>query len=133
MKTECLFIYDGECPFCNHFAELLEIRAKIPSLKLMDGRKNLSQLSALYKQGFDLNNGAILLKDGNVLHGPEAVSWICSMLDDPNDSILSLLKIIFKSGRRSKILFPFLIWSRRLLLTIKGKVWQPVNKNNQFY
>ena len=133
MSAECLFIYDGECPFCNHFAELLEIKANIPSLKILDGRKNLPKLSILYKQGYDLNKGAILITEGNILHGAEAVNWICSMLNEPNDTILSLLKNIFKSSSRSKMLFPFLLWGRRLSLTIKGKVWQPVNENNQFY
>ena len=133
MSDKNLFIYDGECPFCNHFAELLELKSSIPSLQIIDGRKNLDKLTQLYNQGYDLNNGAILVTKGEIRHGSDAVNWICSELKDSNDSLLELLRIIFKSNSRSKLIFPLLLWSRRILLTVKGKVWQPVSKDIQFY
>ena len=133
MSTESLFIYDGECPFCKHFAHLLELKSSIPSIKIIDGRDNKAELSRLYRKGYDLNKGAILINDGKVLHGAEAVSWICSQLKEPNDALLEVLRITFISKRRTRILFPFLIWARRLALTIKGKSWQPVSENIQYY
>ena len=133
MSDKTLFIYDGECPFCNHFAELLELKSNIPSLEIIDGRKNLDKLTQLYNQGYDLNNGAILVTKGEIRHGSDAVNWICSQLKDSNDSLLELLRIIFKSNKRSKLIFPLLLWSRRILLTVKGKVWRPVSKDIQFY
>ncbi len=133
MSSECLFIYDGECPFCNHFAQLLELKSNFPSLKIIDGREHLSKLTTLYKQGYDINKGAILIIDGQIFHGATAVHWICSQMKEPNDSLLEFLRIIFNSSTRTHFLFPFLIWGRRLSLTFKGKVWEPVNKNRQFY
>ena len=133
MTGKTSFIYDGECPFCNHFAELLELKSSIPSLEIIDGRKNLEQLTQLFNQGYDLNKGAILIKNGKVKHGAEAINWICSELKEPNDSLLEMIKVIFSSKKRGKNLFPFLLWSRRILLTLKGKVWQPVTENIQFY
>ena len=133
MSNKIQFIYDGECPFCNHFAQLIELKSGIPTLQIIDGRQNLDQLTQLYKQGYDLNNGAIIVNNGKIKHGAEAINFICSQLNEPSDAILVLLRIIFKSNFRSKICFPILVWARRLLLTIKGKVWQPVSKNTQFY
>ena len=127
MSAKTLFIYDGECPFCNHFAQLLELKSSIPSLEIIDGRKNLKELTQLYKQGYDLNKGAILIHNQKIRHGSEAINWICSELKEPNDSLLEILRIVFASNRRSKYLFPFLLWGRRISLTVKGKVWQPVN------
>ena len=133
MSDKTLFIYDGECPFCNHFAQLLELKSSIPSLQIIDGRENLEQLTDLYKKGYDLNKGAIIIRNGKIKHGADAISWICSELNEPNDSLLEILRIIFISNKRSKVLFPFLLWGRRILLTLKGKVWQPVSKDIQFY
>ena len=133
MKDKILFIYDGECPFCNHFAHLLEIKSRLPSLKIIDGRQNLEQLTQLYNQGYDLDKGAILINNGKILHGSDAINWICSELKEPNDSLLELLRVIFSSNMRSRKLFPILLWSRRFLLTLKGKVWQPITENIQFY
>ncbi len=133
MSDKSLFIFDGECPFCNYFAELLEFKSCLPELEILDGRKNLALLSHLYKQGYDLNKGAILIHNENIMHGAAAINWICSKLNQPSDSMLEVLRIIFTSTKRTNLLFPFLLWGRRLSLTLKGKVWQPVSENSQFY
>tara|TARA_Y100001968_G_scaffold324734_1_gene364690 strand:+ start:504 stop:905 length:402 start_codon:yes stop_codon:yes gene_type:complete len=133
MSDKKLFIYDGECPFCNYFAQLIELKSSIPEFEILDGRKNLPLLTQLYNQGYDLNKGAILLINENILHGPNAINWICSEVKDPSDSLLEVLRIIFTSKRRTNFLFPFLLWGRRLSLFFKGKVWKPVSDNSQFY
>ena len=133
MSNKTLFIYDGECIFCNHFAQLLELKSNLPSFEILDGRKNLEKLTQLYKKGYDLDRGAILIKNGEIKHGADAINMICTEIKEPSDSLLEVLRIIFTSKKRSKILFPFLLWARRFLLSVKGKVWQPVNGNNQFY
>ena len=133
MSDKSLFIYDGECPFCNHFAQLLELKSCLPDFEILDGRKNLALLSQLYKQGYDLNNGAILISNGDIMHGANAINWICSEINEPSDSLLEVLRIIFSSNKRTSFLFPLLLLGRRLLLTFKGKVWQPVNETRQFY
>ncbi len=133
MSDKSIFIYDGECPFCNHFAQLLELKSSLPEFEILDGRKNLALLSQLYDQGYDLNKGAILISNENIMHGADAINWICSEIKDPSDSLLEVLRIIFTSNKRTHFLFPFLLWGRRLSLTFKGKVWKPVSENSQFY
>ena len=133
MSDKSLFIYDGECPFCNHFAQLIELKSCLPEFQILDGRKNLALLTQLYNQGYDLNKGAILINNENIMHGADAINWICSKVKEPSDSMLEFLRIIFTSNKRTKFLFPFLLWGRRLSLTLKGKVWQPVSENCQFY
>ena len=133
MSEKTLFIYDGECPFCNHFAQLLELKSNLNEVEILDGRKNLPLLSQLYSQGYDLNKGAILINNENIMHGADAINWICSQIKEPSDSLLEILRIIFTSNKRTNFLFPFLLWGRRLSLTVKGKVWQPVNENVKFY
>tara|TARA_B100001250_G_C19720528_1_gene753575 strand:- start:489 stop:890 length:402 start_codon:yes stop_codon:yes gene_type:complete len=133
MSDKSLFIYDGDCPFCNHFAQLIELKSSLPRLEILDGRKNLALLSQLYKQGYDLNKGAILINNENILHGANAINWICSEIDEPSNSLLEILRIIFSSNKRTNFLFPILLWGRRLSLTLKGKVWQPVSESRQFY
>ena len=133
MSKKSLFIYDGECPFCNHFAQLLELKCSLSNFEILDGRENLALLTKLYNQGYDLNKGAILINNENIMHGANAISWICCEIKEPSDSLLELLRILFTSNKRTKFLFPFLLWGRRLSLTLKGKVWQPVSENIQYY
>ena len=120
MKSNFTFIYDGKCPFCNHFAELLEIKSGIENIQILDGRKNLNLIDKLEKKGFDIDKGAILLKDDDIFHGAEAINTICQQINNPSNGLLRLLSTLFKSNRRTKLVFPFLVRARRFLLIAKG-------------
>ena len=120
MATNYTFIYYGECPFCNHFAELLEIKSKITNIKILDGRKNLTLIKSLFDKGYDLDKGAILLKDENIFHGADAINTICKQINNPSSSLLLLLSGVFKSTKRTKVLFPLLVRARRFALISKG-------------
>ena len=120
MNSNYTFIYDGECPFCNHFAELLEIKSKITNIKILDGRKNLSLIKSLLEKGYDLDKGAILLKNEEILHGADAINTICKQISKPSSNLLLLLSRVFKSNKRTKVIFPLLIIARRFALISKG-------------
>ena len=120
MTSNYTFIYDGECPFCNHFAELLEIKSKVKNIKILDGRKNLNLIKSLLEKGYDIDKGAILLKDEDIFHGAEAINTICKQIKNPSSSLLLLLSRIFKSNKSTKVLFPLLVRARRLALISKG-------------
>ena len=120
MNTNLTFIYDGECPFCNHFAELLELKSKINKISILDGRKNPKIIKSLLEKGYDIDRGAILLKDDDIFHGAEAINKICNQINNPSGKLLKLLSSIFKSDKRTNLLFPFLVRARRLALIAKG-------------
>ena len=120
MTSNYTFIYDGECPFCNHFAELLEIKSNVNNIKILDGRKNLTLIKCLLEKGYDIDKGAILLKDEDIFHGAEAINTICKQINNPSSSLLLLLSRLFKSTKRTKVLFPLLVRARRFALISKG-------------
>jgi len=120
MNTNLTFIYDGECPFCNHFAELLELKSKINNITILDARKNLKIINSLLEKGFDIDKGAILLKGDEIFHGAEAINKICNQINNPSGKLLKLLSKIFKSDKRTNFLFPFLVRARRFALISKG-------------
>ena len=120
MTSNFTFIYDGECPFCNNFAELLEIKSKINNIKIIDGRKNLNIIKSLLEKGYDLDKGAILLKDDDIFHGANAINIICKEIKNPTSNLLKILSRIFKSNKRTKFIFPLLLRARRFALISKG-------------
>ena len=120
MDTELTFIYDGECPFCNHFAELLELKSKIKGISIIDGRKNLNLINSLLERGYDIDKGAILLEGDNIFHGAAAINTICKQIKNPSNSLLIILSNIFKSNQRSRFFFPLLVTARRFALISKG-------------
>jgi len=120
MTSNFTFIYDGECPFCNNFAELLEIKSKINNIKILDGRKNLIIIKSLLEKGYDLDKGAILLKDDDIFHGANAINTICKEIKNPSSNLLKILSSVFKSNKRTKFFFPLLLRARRFALISKG-------------
>ena len=120
MNTNLTFIYDGECPFCNHFAELLELKSKINNISILDGRKNPKVINSLLDKGYDIDKGAILLKDDDIFHGAEAINNICNQINNPSGKLIKLLSNIFKSKKRTNLLFPLLLRARRFALISKG-------------
>ena len=121
MKESTLtFIYDGECPFCNHFAELLELKSKIKDIKILDGRKNPELIKDLLNKGYDLDKGAILIKNKEIFHGANAINTICKLINQPSSRLLEILSTTFKSSKRTKFIFPFLVTARRIALISKG-------------
>ena len=119
-ESTLTFIYDGECPFCNHFAELLELKSKINNISILDGRKNPELMRDLLKKGYDLDKGAILLKNKEIFHGANAINTICKHINNPSSKLLEILSITFKSSKRTKLIFPFLVRARRLALISRG-------------
>ena len=120
METNLTFIYDGECPFCNHFAELLELKGEIKNISILDARKNQVITNSLLNKGYDIDKGAILLKDDEIFHGAEAINTISNLIKNPSGRLLKILSDIFKSNKRTKLLFPLLLRARRFALISKG-------------
>ncbi len=118
MENKIVFIYDGQCPFCKHFSELIELNSGIPNLQIKNARENPDEMPSDYDM--DLN-GAILIKDGQMFYGASAINFICSEINDPSSSLLAVLKMIFKSRERTFMVFPFLLLARRIALFFKGQ------------
>ena len=117
MTEKIYFFYDGECPFCNKFAELLELKSNLPNLVLLNARENFDKLP----KGYDMDvKGALIVENGYFYNGAEAINYICNSINNPSIGLLSILKIVFKSNKRSNLIFPILINSRRILLKFKG-------------
>mgnify|MGYP001391154806 CR=1 FL=1 len=57
MNSTIIFIYDGECPFCNHFAQLIELKSGLPNLQIKNARENPQELPIEYDMD---TRGAIL-------------------------------------------------------------------------
>ena len=120
-KSDLRFIYDGKCPFCNHYAELIELKSHLKGISVIDGRKNKELIMEMLEKGFDLDKGAILITEDKIFHGSEAINYISKRINSPSDNLLRILSSTFKSKTRCDFLFPFLVTARRFALIAKGE------------
>ena len=119
-----VLVFDGGCPFCRHFAELAELRSGIPNLAIRDGRSDHDLRRQLRQLGWDLTRGAVVLAEGRVLHGAEAIQWICCRLE-PSTTLLQLLGPLMATPGRAQRLYPMLLLARRLALAVRGLPLDP--------
>jgi hypothetical protein len=124
MVGDPVLVFDGGCPFCRHFAELAELRSGIPGLTIRDGRADHGLRRQLRQRGYDLGQGAVVLAEGRVRHGAEAIQWICSRLQ-PSASLLQLLGPLMATPGRARRTYPLLLLARRLALGLRGLPLDP--------
>ncbi|MFM7268596.1 MAG: DCC1-like thiol-disulfide oxidoreductase family protein [Cyanobium sp.] len=113
-----VLVFDGGCPFCRHFAELSELRSGIPALQIRDGRHDVGLRLQLAARGYHLRDGAMLIEGERVLHGADAIAWLCSRMV-PSAALLQLLAPMLGDPQRSRAVYPLLLLARRLALALK--------------
>lgn len=119
-----VLVFDGGCVFCRHFAELSELRSGIPGLRIRDGRADNSLRSSLEQRGYRLRDGAVLLDGDQVLHGAEAIQWLCARMT-PSAALLRLLAPLLATPARARALYPLLLLARRAALGARGLPLDP--------
>jgi hypothetical protein len=105
--------------FCRHFAELSELRGGIPGLKIRDGRGDQALRASLAARGYHLRDGAMLLDGERVLHGADAIQWLCARMA-PSAALLRLLAPLLAGPERAQRLYPLLLLARRAALAARG-------------
>lgn len=119
-----ILVFDGGCLFCRHFAELSELRSGIPGLQIRDGRSESELRLSLERRGFRLRDGAMLIDGERVLHGAEAIQWLCARMS-PSAALLRLLAPLLATPARARALYPLLLLARRGALALRGLPLDP--------
>ena len=112
-------VYDGGCPFCQHFALRSELAAGLPELSIVDGRAQHQLRHQLRQRGLDLTDGAVLLEGETAWHGSAAIAELSRRMR-PSDPLLQLLQQVFRDRQRAQMLYPVLLLARRWALGLKG-------------
>lgn len=68
-------LYDGECPFCSAYARFARLRQR-HELELLDAREARDLVRKLRDRGYDIDEGMIVLVDGEVHHGDDAAAFL---------------------------------------------------------
>ena len=113
-------VYDGECPFCSRYVEMLRLRDSLGSVKLMNAREGGPLVDALRQRGIDLDEGMVFVLDGEVHHGAESVHMM-ALLSTPIGVFNRLNGAIFRSRRASRLLYPVLRAGRNTVLALLGR------------
>ncbi len=113
-------VYDGECPFCANYVELLSLREQFPGLVLVNAReeKDHEAVKKMLQAGFVVDEGMALIEDDTIFYGAAAIYSLAR----PSNSVFGRLNWwIFKSQRRAVLLYPILKFGRSIVLKMLGR------------
>jgi len=119
-REEILLVYDRECPACNAYCQVVEIRKSVGELRIVDARENSDVLNEITSEGLDIDQGMVLKMGDQLYYGSDAINALA--LIGSRSGIFNRLNYwMFKSKTISKVLYPVMRSCRNMLLKILGK------------
>lgn len=120
LREEILLVYDGECPACNAYCQVVRIKESVGDLRKVDARENSEVMNEINAQCLDIDQGMVLKMGEQLYYGADAIHMLA--LIGSRSGIFNRFNYwMFKSKTISKIIYPLLKLSRNLLLKILRK------------
>ena len=114
-----LIIYDGACPFCRVYVRLLRLQQETGPVELLSARDADPRIAQYQQQGYDLDQGMLVVMSGVVHAGAEAMQ-VLALCSTPAGWFNHCNRLIFSSARLSRWLYPVLRAGRRIALRLRG-------------
>lgn len=119
-REEILLVYDRECPACNAYCQVVNIRESVGDLRIVNARENSEVMDEITSKGLDIDQGMVLKMGGQLYYGADAIHALA--LIGSRSGIFNRMNYwMFKSKIVSSVLYPILRLCRNLLLKILGK------------
>jgi predicted DCC family thiol-disulfide oxidoreductase YuxK len=119
-SADVWIVYDGECPVCRSFVTLYRLRALNATIHLIDARTRDALPQDLNRHAVDLDNGMLVKANGRVFYGADAMH-ILAVLGARGTVFNRMNRAIFRHPRIARLLYPPLVFGRKLLLRILGR------------
>ena len=119
-EREVLLVYDKECPACDYYCNLVNIRDSFGKLKIVDAREPSQVMDEITAMELDIDQGMVLKLDEQIYYGPDAIHMLS--LIGTRSGILNRLNYLFFGSRiLAKLFYPVLKFCRNLLLKFLGR------------
>lgn len=112
--------YDGQCPFCRGYMQLVKLRRSVGEVELIDARSGDPRIAAVREAGLGLDEGMVVRHGGRFWHGDEAISLLAT-LTDPQGPIEKLVSLLLRDRARARRLYPWLRAGRGATLRLLGR------------
>ena len=119
-REEILLVYDGECPACSAYCQVVRIRESVGDLKIVDAREHSDVLNEITSEGLDIDQGMVLKMGDQLYYGSDAINAL-ALIGSRSGFLNRLNYWMFKSKTAAKILYPVMRACRNLLLKILRK------------
>ncbi|MGD9805860.1 MAG: DCC1-like thiol-disulfide oxidoreductase family protein [Hyphomicrobiaceae bacterium] len=113
-------LYDGECPFCTRYVVYTKAQSAFGGLTLLDARQHPTLVAEWRARGIELNDGMLLVANGNTYFGDEALH-VLALASTRSDIFNRINALIFRSRLASHALYPIMRCGRNITLRALGR------------
>lgn len=117
---ETSIIYDGHCPFCTAYTNLLRLRDAIGPVSVIDARTRPDIVAELNSLKLDIDKGMVVQHGNQIYFGGDAVH-ILSALTTRSGIWNRMVAAIFGRKRLAQLLYPVLRAGRNLTLRLMSR------------
>ena len=115
-----ILLYDGECYFCTNYVEALRLKEAFPGISILNARENLDLVSKVEDIGAQINDGMVLIHEGNIHWGVDAITCLINDRHDMNKNFfLRLNDFVFSNKTVGARIYAVLVRLRRVYLFLK--------------
>ncbi len=115
-----VLVYDKECPACDNYCRMVQIRQDFGEFILLDAREPSEILNEITDLGWDIDQGMVLKMGTQLYYGSDAIH-VLALISSRSGYFNRLNYWLFKSKRLSQTIYPLLRSIRNLLLKLLGK------------
>lgn len=119
-EPEISLVYDGECPFCSSYVQLVRFRSAAGTVHLVNAREGGPLVREVLDAGFDLDEGMVLKVGDQIYHGADCIHAL-SLMSSESGLFNKLNAWVFRSPGRARFLYPILRAGRNAALRLLGR------------
>ncbi len=113
-------VYDGDCPFCSVYVEYVRVKESVGVFELVNAREGGSVVDDVIKHDFDLDEGMVLIMNGQYYHGHDCINHL-ALLSTSSGFFNRINAFIFRSPTVSRVLYPVLRFGRNIVIRLLGR------------
>ena len=118
--TIATLIYDGDCPFCRRYVQLVRLRKAVGDIVLVDARAGGPAVERARAEGFDLDEGMVLYLGEAAYHGADCLNRL-ALMSSRSDLFNRLTAGLFSRPRVARVAYPVLRAGRNAVLRLLGR------------
>ncbi|MGJ7457360.1 thiol-disulfide oxidoreductase DCC family protein [Halomonas sp. MA07-2] len=112
--------YDGDCPFCRRYVDLLRLREVAGEVRLVSLREAPEACRRFRALGIDLDEGMVVEQGGRLYHGSDAVHYL-ALMTTPVGGFNRLSSAILSRRWLARGLYPGMRAVRNATLRLMGR------------
>jgi len=119
-SDEIKIVYDGECPICNNYVQMVRLKESVKIVSLIDARKNDDYVTAMLDRNLDINQGMLVIYGNQLYYASDAMN-ILALLTGKTSWMNRIVNAVFRHRALAQLFYPLCKSGRNLLLFLLNR------------